>query len=531
MNKKTQVLIVGGGPTGVTLGCHFLKHGIPFRLIEKRPDQTKQSKAININSGSLQMFDRLGFSNRFVEQGIKVRHIYIHWENKRIIHVNYNLIESPYAFFCSMPQAKSERLISDYLEENGGRIERNIELTELSVQEKHVEVVLKHQDGKIEKEQYEYLIACDGAKSTVRNTLELPFPGYDYHKHYHLFDGYVDCGNKPIEDTHYFVNEKGYFIIAPMVGGYHRMVLYDESNGTKTCTSEEYQQLIDLYGPGYVKLKQILWNSKGFFYNRLLEDFRYKNRVFFAGDAAHIFSPLGGHGMNTSLQDTDNLAWKLAGVINHSWNDRILDTYNEERRVIAQLLIKNTDFSTRLINKIEKELTQNIENWLPVMRNRGTIRKRASYQFSGLAQQYNLSDFVYTQNQESQEITLVGRYLPYVGNLQCGGKIINTYRLSKLVPVILIFGQYDDRVTSAVKHHRFHIYNIVSKTTALASSDTPLFQTVIDQDDELKTKCRAQEGDIFLLRPDGVFGFKGHQSALGTLTQYLDKWYTVEEKR
>lgn len=277
MNKEPRILIVGGGPTGVTLGCQLLRHGIPCRIVERLPDQTKQSKAININSGSLQMFDRLGFADRFVAGGIKVRHIYVHWERKRIIHVNYNLIEAPYAYFCSMPQALSERVISGYFEEKGGVIERDIELLETSVKDSHVEVVLKHQNEKIERNKYDYLIACDGARSTVRTNLGLPFKGYDYHKHYHLFDGYVDCGNSPIEDTHYFVTEKGYFIIAPMVGGYHRMVLYDESNGTKTCTHEEYQELIDQFGPGYVKLKQILWNSKGFFYNRLLEDFGFKS--------------------------------------------------------------------------------------------------------------------------------------------------------------------------------------------------------------------------------------------------------------
>ena len=464
MKKNSPILIIGGGPTGMTFGCHLLKHGVPCRIIEKRAEQTKQSKAININAGSLQMFDRIGFANRFVEQGIKVRHIYVHWERKRIIHVNYNLIEAPYTFFCSMPQAQSERVISNYFEEQGGVIERNIELLETSVKEDRVEVVLKHPDDRIERSSYDYLLACDGAKSTVRTNLQLSFEGHDYHEHYYLFDGYVDCGNTPIVDTHYFVTEKGYFIIAPMVGGYHRMVLYDESRGAKPLTFEEYQDLIDQFGPGYVKLKKILWHSKGFFYNRILEDFRVQKRVFFAGDAAHIFSPLGGHGMNTSLQDTDNLAWKLAGVINYGWDDKILDTYNEERKIIAQLLIRNTDFSTRLINKIEKELTANIENWLPRMRNRGTIRKRASYQFSGLAQQYNLSDFIYTQFSENQEITLVGRYLPYVGELQCAGKTINTYRLSKLIPVVLIFGSCDDVLLDTVKPYGMHIYSILEKS-------------------------------------------------------------------
>ncbi len=529
MNKEPRILIVGGGPTGVTLGCHLLKHGISCRIIEKRPDQTNQSKAININSGSLQMFDRLGFADRFVAKGRKVRHIYVHWERKRIIHVNYNLIEAPYSYFCSMPQALTERIISGYFEEQGGVIERNIELVETSIKDSHVEVVLKHQGEKIERNSYDFLIACDGAKSTVRSALQLPFKGHDYHKHYHLFDGYVDCGNSPIEDTHYFVTEKGYFIIAPMVGGYHRMVLYDESNGTKTCTHEEYQELIDQFGPGYVKLKEILWNSKGFFYNRLLEDFRVQKRVFFAGDAAHIFSPLGGHGMNTSLQDTDNLAWKIAGVINHGWDDCILDTYTEERKVIAQLLIRNTDFSTRLINNIEKEFTANIENWLPRMRNRGTIRNRASYQFSGLAQQYNLSDFVYTQVQENQEITLVGRYLPYVGDLQCGGKTINTYRLSHLVPVLLVFGPSDEQLQEVVKAYGFPIYSIQERMPTPPSCDTPQCQTVIDPANTLRTKCRAMEGDLFLLRPDGVFGFKGHRSCLEVLTQYLEKWYASKK--
>jgi len=581
---NARILIVGAGPTGVTLACLLLKHGIPCRIIDKRTEQTKESKAINVSAASMQMFDRMGIAPRFLANGKKVKHVYGHWENKRLIHINYNLIDAPYTFFLSMPQAKSERIISDYLLELGIQIERNIEFVESSVEEEHVEVVLRHANGQIEKNQYDYLIACDGAKSSVRNQLGVSFVGHDYHQHYHLLDGFVDWQG-PSEDTHYYVTEKGYFIIAPMVGGYHRIVLFDESKGTNSCTKEDYQRLIDMFGPGKVQLKEVLWCSKGFFYNRLIDNFRYKKRIFFAGDAAHVFSPLGGHGMNTCLQDVDNLAWKLAGVINYSWPDRILDTYDEERKVIAKRLVTATDFSTRLINKIEKEFTTNIVNWFPLLRNRENIRKRYPYQFSGLAQQYNLSEFVYAQNSETENEKLVGRYLPYAGNLKKGDETLNTYQLSKLIPVILLFGRYDNTFISAVKPYGFPIYNIVSEATdqlytnnlknrnfnkagasdlqqrsvaeaghvhdtwpmeaaakmevpaklktdsssclCIDSSD-PLFIQLIDKDNALKNKCNIEEGNFLILRPDGMVGFRGHQSDSETIKQYLEKWFTPQ---
>jgi len=399
---KPRILIVGAGPTGMTMACQLLQQGIPCRIIDKRAALTTESKAININSASMQMFDRMGIADRFLEKGLEIKHIYVHWENKRIVHVDYRRIDTPYHFFVCMPQAMSEGVISDFLTEIHGSIERSVEFIGCKPGQDQVEVTLRLPNGELDTEEYDYLLACDGANSPIRKHLEIPFKGVDYHMYYHLFDGFVECG-QPIEGVHYFVTEKGYFIIAPMVDGYYRMVLFDESQGAKTCTHEELQELIDLYGPGYVKLKKVVWQSKGFFYNRLLEDFRHQDRVLFAGDAAHVFSPLGGHGMNTSLHDTDNLAWKLAGVINQGWDKKILDTYTEERKEIARVLIKNTDFSTRLINKTERELIPNLENWLPLMRNRGLMRNRTATQFSGLAQQFLLSDFVQTHKDGDTE--------------------------------------------------------------------------------------------------------------------------------
>ena len=525
-NKKSRILIVGAGPTGMTLACHLIKQGIPCRIIDKRADLTKESKAININSASMHMFDRMGIADRFMAKGREIEHVFIHWNNKRIVHVDYSRIEAPYHFFLSMPQAKSERVISDYLTEIGGVVERKVEFLSSKVEHDFVEVTMKHPNGEIETEQFDYLMACDGARSDIRNHLEIPFKGIDYNMYYHLFDGHVECST-PVVDTHYFVTEKGYFIIAPMVDGYYRMVLFDETQGNKTCTHEELQELIDLYGPGYVKLKEVLWQSKGFFYNRLLEDFRHKQRVFFAGDSAHIFSPLGGHGMNTALHDTDNLAWKLAGVINHGWDDRILDTYTEERKETARVLIKNTDFSTRLINKTERELIPNLENWLPLMKNRGVMRKRTAYQFSGLAQKFLPSDFIQATKNIGSEKSIIGKYLPYSGNLKCDGEAINTYRLSRDIPVLLVFGECGPEIKASVRDFDFHIFSIVREGSQKDPSST--CTTVVDLNDDLLNRCNVEQGDILLLRPDGVVGFYGDRSSLEKLTRFLDSWFVRKE--
>ena len=530
MSKRStdkQVLIIGGGPTGMALACKLIKFGIKCRVVEAKAEATKESKAININSASLQMFDRIGIADRFLKQGKEVKHVYGHWKNKRLIHINYNLIKTPYTFFMSLPQSKTERVISDYLVELGGCVERNIEFLELSTHDGCVEAVLKHKSGEIETESYDYLIACDGAKSTVRNFLKVPFTGHDYNQHYHLLDGFIEWDG-PIEDTHYYVTEEGYFIIAPMVGGYHRMVIFDKTKGTKTCSFDECQQLIDEYGPGGVKLKKITWQSKGFFYNRIIENFRYDKRVFFAGDSAHIFSPLGGHGMNTCFQDIDNLSWKLAGVMNHEWPDKILDTYSEERKLIAQQLIIATDFSTRLINKIESEFTTNIVNWFPLLRNKENIRKRYPYQFSGLAQKYSPSEFIYSHGQTDYEKEkIVGRYLPFTSELKSNFGSINTYQLCDQIPVILIFGACTIDVAQKIISQGFHVYNITDKPSDMDFID-PLFTNLVDSENSLKTQCELENGELLLLRPDGMVGFKCHMSQVELLNQFLDGWFQAQ---
>lgn len=406
MNTSTQhttdVIIVGAGPVGLTLAAQLTSAGISCRLFEKRVIASQHSKALSISAGSLNIFAHMNIVEEFLSLGKKVENIYIHWLNQRFMHINYRKLVSPFPFFLSLPQPKTEKILAKHLNRLGQEIERDQELIDINLQSQHISATFKRSDGCVEHCQSRYLIACDGSKSAVRVKLGIAFEGHNYSMYFRLIDVYLDWQG-PCDDTHYFVKEDGFIIVIPMAGEFHRIVIKEsvttEENRHQSLSCSTYQTLIDNYGPGKIKLKKIIWESCAPFYNRLIKHYQYQQRIFFVGDAAHLFSPIGGQGMNTGLQDAHNLAWKLAGVIKKNWSTKILATYEHERRFIASQLIKSTDETTRLIARIKPDDKNLITAWLPINKNRERIRTMLPSQFSGLSQCYELSPFVNNLNQ------------------------------------------------------------------------------------------------------------------------------------
>jgi 2-polyprenyl-6-methoxyphenol hydroxylase-like FAD-dependent oxidoreductase len=246
MAIKNNVLIVGAGPVGLMLGCNLQSMGINTIIIDKKSAPSLNSKALTINAASLKILHSMGLISEFLSHGQKVHDIYIHWKNKRLSHINYRRLSSPYNCFLSLPQPETERILERKYLNLGGNLERNVYLEGIAPSENHVTVKLC-KNLYVSNEHYIYVVGCDGGKSTVRILLGKKFLGYDYGIYFKIIDVELDWSGEK-EATHYFIQEDGFLIVIPLPHKRHRIVIksnFTSLDITRQRNVMDYQILVD----------------------------------------------------------------------------------------------------------------------------------------------------------------------------------------------------------------------------------------------------------------------------------------------
>jgi 2-polyprenyl-6-methoxyphenol hydroxylase-like FAD-dependent oxidoreductase len=238
-------------------------------------------------------------------------------------------------------QHDTEQTLRDYLfQEHGAGTEWGVELTAVENGPDCVNARLRHADGREEAIAAQYLVACDGKNSRVRRQLQLLQDESDYHgsmmQNLDVFlRGFPDSG----EYVHYCMGQGHFLMLAKLPGGYHRLLMSDrgESLAGASTPQESFQRIIDQHYDG-VSMGEVLWHSRWESWVRLAHTYR-QGRVFLAGDSAHVHSTTGGQGMNCCMQDAWNLGWKLALVLKGQARPALLDSYEAERKPIAEQVI------------------------------------------------------------------------------------------------------------------------------------------------------------------------------------------------
>ena len=502
---KSHVLIVGGGPTGMTLALQLQRFGIGFRLIDKRRKEPSGSKALSINPASLNLLDDLGVAEKLVDLGHKTEVINLVYDNRPLMRARFARLPSKFPFFLMLPQPETEQVLEQRLNELGHSIERDCELLGLRQHDDGVEVELRTGDG-CERQHFDYVVGCDGGLSKVRNELELDFSGYDYNMHFILADLRIEWQGAR-EQGFYFIRDDGFLILLPLKDGYHRIVIKVNEQcppGYKPSL-EEIRDYIARYEIPGLQVSDPIWLSSAPFYNRSAATIR-RGRVFLAGDAAHLFSPIGGFGMNSGIADAFNLGWKLGYTLNGLGNDELLQSYVEEREQNTRTLLAKTDKSTSLIARLNRHLPADEQLYLPRLRNRGFIR-RFPLETAGLTLRYG------TPRSELQ----AGCLLPYVDGADRFGQ--GRHSLLILPP-----GPSDraafDRLLALLEPLNSHL-NIC--WLGEQPNDLPQGQRLTDQ--HLRDAWKLSEGEFLLVRPDLFIDCRGRLDEPDTLTSLIERFY------
>jgi 2-polyprenyl-6-methoxyphenol hydroxylase-like FAD-dependent oxidoreductase len=384
-----QVLVVGAGPVGLTAACELLRRGVGVRIVDACAAPTDKSKALGVQARTLEVLDAMGLADRFIAAGRKIHGMNVYADGARIVHVDLDDIDSPFSYALSLPQSETERLLAERLAELGGRVEREVKLGALAQDAAGVTATLVHGDGREEGVRAAFVIGCDGAHSTTRKALGLPFEGVPYEESFVLADVRIGW-ELPDDEAHAFIAVDGAMAAFPLPKGRWRLV---GEAALEAPTVDDVARLLRARGAPKAEVRDAGWIAPFRLHRRIVPRYR-EGRVFLAGDAAHIHSPVGGQGMNTGVQDAYNLAWKLALVVLGAAREALLGSYDAERRPIAAATLQGTDLAMKVVtlrNPVAREARNRLAALLSSL---DVVQKRLLAQTSEIAVGYRGSPIV-----------------------------------------------------------------------------------------------------------------------------------------
>jgi 2-polyprenyl-6-methoxyphenol hydroxylase-like FAD-dependent oxidoreductase len=347
---STDVLVVGAGPTGLTLACELARRGLAVRVVDQALEPAPESRALGVHARTLELLDQgLCVADRLVARGLPMRAVAVHARGRRIARARFDELDSPFPFVLSLPQSETERVLGERLRELGGDVERGLRFTGLATRADGVAATLVARDGGREDAAAAWLVGCDGAHSAVRGALGLPFEGARYEEPFVLGDVRIR-GELPRDEARVFLSPAGVLALFPLPGEGGAWRVIAEAGGldlARPLDLAALQALVDARAAGALALSEPGWLASFTVHRRQVPSYR-AGRVLLAGDAAHLHSPIGGQGMNLGIQDAVNLAWKLALVHARGAPDGRLDSYQAERHPVGAATLRRTDLATRL---------------------------------------------------------------------------------------------------------------------------------------------------------------------------------------
>jgi 2-polyprenyl-6-methoxyphenol hydroxylase-like FAD-dependent oxidoreductase len=349
--RSTPVVIVGAGPSGLAMALALARHGVNSVLLERRESTSRTSKAPGLHVRTREILSQWGVEDRFIAAGRLLQPLVMHSVvpgRKALLSLDFSELagEADRPGLLILEQCETERLLLEAVRESGMcelRFGAEAIALDQDTKRAHVRYRSAGQEYSLDAG---FVVGCDGAGSFVREALGLPFPGDTYALRPVLADVRIEDDRDLLPDPRAWTGQGGYAFAVRLRAGLWRLVhLRRGGPESEDVQEEEVRETVELLlGPGPAP---IAWASRFRIHRRASPSFRV-GRVLLAGDAAHVHSPASGFGMNGGIQDAHNLAWKLAHALRGGVVERLLDSYEAERRpVVVETTTRHTDRITR----------------------------------------------------------------------------------------------------------------------------------------------------------------------------------------
>src|SRR5215207_3711624 len=343
----SSVVVVGAGPTGLMLAGEMALAGVSCRILERRAEESNLTRAFGVHARTLEVLDMRGMADEVLPQGLRVPEVRPHL-GKVQLRLDLNHPESRFPYVLIVSQARTEKVLEARARALGVDIVRGAEVVGLRQDDSGVEVMVDGPDG-TPTERADYVVGCDGAHSAVRRLLGIGFVGASYDTHIMLAD--VRLSEELPTAVNAYVGRDGVVLLPTFGGDWHRAVIWDRHREhiplDEPLGIDEVRDSLRRIAGTDLGVKEMRWSTRFLSERRQAEGYQV-GRVFLAGDAAHVHSPLGALGMNTGIQDAMNLGWKLAAEV-HGWAPPyLLDSYQAERHPVGREALRVTDLLHRV---------------------------------------------------------------------------------------------------------------------------------------------------------------------------------------
>jgi 2-polyprenyl-6-methoxyphenol hydroxylase-like FAD-dependent oxidoreductase len=472
------------------------RRGIEYRCIERMPGPGRESRAIAMHARTVELFDLVDreLSRRILERDLRCKGYVMHFlrdgERTEVRPgLDYTTVDSRYNCIFAHNQSETETLVRDYTRARFGKtIEYSTTFQDLTLESDGVTARVTHTDRGDAEEliRCRYLIAADGINSRVRRGLGMSVNAKDYAgTFFQNLDIYLNGFPDWTDYFHYCVAPDHFLMVAPLPGGHFRLLLSDRGEAADpTLTPQQaFMRLLERHFDG-ITMGDVVWHSRWETWVRLADAFRQGN-VFLAGDAAHVHSTTGGQGMNCCMQDAFNLGWKLSLVLKGYARPELLDSYEAERRPVAEQVIWAASSLHDIFMTHGKDIAQRRET----MFEPGYREKVVNY-CSGVA--YTYREYVQKPEAPTQlDGPAIGDRAPDI-DFEQGGTLFERLR-HEYFTLLAMPGESD--LSAVIEPLKRRFARVLSVET-------------LPRSNALSKRYGSSDGRFFLVRPDGYIGFK-----------------------